>query len=242
MKALHRLPLALTLLLCACSASAPQRPPVPAPAPSAKKAVRVDVWHDLVCPWCRIGLHNLDAAVAQLKDVRVEVVHHAYQLEPNAPQSGTDMRRHLEEKFGADKLDAMLARVAAAGAESGVTFNWSAVKVSPNTAAAHALLAWAPQQKRPAVAAGLHRAHFDAGKNLGDPEVLAQVAASAGLDAAAARAAVQDPAHLGEVRAAVQEASRRGITGVPYYEVGGRVLRGAQSAAALASALRGAAK
>jgi len=232
---------ALVLLgLAACSTSAPQRPPVP--EATAPKVVRVDVWHDLVCPWCRIGLHNLDAAVAGLKDARVELVYHAYQLEPDAPQSGTDMRRHLEEKFGADKLDAMLARVTQAGAQSGVVFNWGAVKVSPNTAAAHALVAWAPVEKRPAVVVGLHRAHFDEGKNLGDPEVLAAVAAAEGLDAAAARAAAQDPVRLGEVRQSGKQASARGITGVPYYEVGGRVLRGAQSSAALASAMQAAAK
>jgi predicted DsbA family dithiol-disulfide isomerase len=232
----------LWLALCACSTSAPQHAAAPLPVPAARKVVRVDVWHDLVCPWCRIGLHNLDAAVAGLKDVQVEVVHHAYQLEPNAPQSGTDMRRHLQEKFGADKVDAMLSRVAAAGAESGVEFHWDAVKVSPNTAAAHALLAWAPLEKRPAVAAGLHRAHFDEGKNLGDPEVLAQVAGAAGLDVAAARAAVQDPARLAGVSASVQDAARRGITGVPYFDVGGRVLRGSQSAATLAATLQGMAK
>jgi len=235
---------ALALLLCAlaaCSTSAPQRPAAPEAA-VAPKVVRVDVWHDLVCPWCRMGLHNLDAAVAGLKDVRVEVVHHAYQLEPGAPQSGTDMRRHLEEQFGADKVDAMLARVTQAGAQSGVVFHWDAVKVSPNTAAAHALVEWAPRGKRSAVVAGLHRAHFDEGKNLGDPEVLAAVAAAAGLDGAAARGAVQDPSRLDGVRAAGQAASARGITGVPYYEVGGRVLRGSQSAAALTETLKAAAR
>ena len=108
------------------------------------------MWHDLVCPWCRIGLHTLDTAVATTTTAQVEVVHHPFQLEPDAPLSGTDMRAHLAEKFGADKLDAMLARVSQAGARHGVTFHWDAVKVSPNTASAHAVLDWAPSDRRAA--------------------------------------------------------------------------------------------
>lgn len=233
-----RLAVPVLLLLAACRPATPAAAPAGPTAPPA--TVRVEVWHDLVCPWCRIGLHNLETAVDGAADLRVEVVHHAFQLEPGAPQSGTDMRGHLVEKFGADKVDALLARVTAAGAQSGVHFDWSAVKVSPNTAAAHALLAWAPEERRRAVLHGLHAAHFDEGRNLGDPEVLAAVAAAAGLDASAARAAVQDSARLAAVAASGQDAARRGITGVPYFLVGGKVLNGAQSPAALSAALHAA--
>jgi predicted DsbA family dithiol-disulfide isomerase len=231
--------LLLALLSLSCTAAAPSAPPQAAARPLP--VVKVEVWHDLVCPWCRIGLHTLDAAVASTADAKVEVVHRPFQLEPNAPASGTDMRAHLAEKFGADKLDAMLARVGAAGARHGVTFNWDAVKVSPNTAAAHAVMEWAPADKRPALVKALHRAHFDEGKNLGDPSVLGEVAQSVGLDRGSAEAAVVDPARLEAVRTARAEASRRGITGVPYYVVGGRVLNGMQPPEALRAAIQSAA-
>ena len=229
----------LLLAALACTTAAPSAPPAAArPLPT----VKVEVWHDLVCPWCRIGLHTLDAAVASAQGVKVEVVHRPYQLEPDAPQSGTDMRAHLQAKFGADRMDAMLARVTQAGARHGVAFNWDAVKVSPNTASAHAVIEWAPAEKRPALTKALHRAHFDEGKNLGDPAVLGEAAASVGLDRAAAQSAAVDEAKLAFVRTARGEAQRRGITGVPYYVVGGRVLNGMQPPEALRAAIESAAK
>lgn len=236
---LARTSLSWALLAFSCTTAAPTAPPQPAARPLP--VVKVEVWHDLVCPWCRIGLHTLDAAVTSTSGAKVEVVHRPFQLEPNAPQSGTDMRAHLAAKFGADKLDAMLARVGAAGARHGVAFNWDAVKVSPNTAAAHAVMEWAPADKRPALVKALHRAHFDEGKNLGDPAVLGEAAAATGLDRAAAEAAAVDPARLDAVRTARGEASRRGISGVPYYVVGGRALNGMQPPEALRAAIETAA-
>jgi predicted DsbA family dithiol-disulfide isomerase len=238
-KPLVRTSLLPALLALSCTAAAPTPPPPATARPLP--VVKVEVWHDLVCPWCRIGLHTLDAAVASTTAAKVEVVHRPFQLEPNAPQSGTDMRAHLAEKFGADRLDAMLARVGAAGARHGVTFDWDAVKVSPNTAAAHAVTEWAPADKRPALVKALHRAHFDEGKNLGDPTVLGEAAQSVGLERAAAEAAAVAPARLEAVRTARTEASRRGITGVPYHVVGGRVLNGMQPPEALRAAIEAAA-
>lgn len=229
----------LLLAALGCTTAAPSPPTTTArPVPT----VKVEVWHDLVCPWCRIGLHTLDTAVASAQGVKVEMVHRPYQLEPDAPQSGTDMRAHLAARFGEDRLDAMLARVTQAGARHGVAFNWDAVKISPNTAAAHALIEWAPAEKRPALAEALHRAHFDEGRNLGDPSVLGEAAASVGLDRAAAQAAAVDEAKLAFVRTARTEAQRRGITGVPYYVVGGRVLSGMQPPETLRAAIESAVK
>jgi predicted DsbA family dithiol-disulfide isomerase len=216
-------------------------------APKAKEpppgpTVRVDVWHDTVCPWCRIGLHNLDTAIAGFQGARVEVVHHAYLLEPDAPPEGSDLRAHLAQKFGPNRVDAMLSRVSQAGAPYGIKFDWNAVAFSPSTAASHALIAWAPAEKRAAVVAAIHRAHFEEGKNLGDVNVLAAIARAAGLDEAAARAAITDPTRLAAVRAEAGNAAQRGISGVPHFEIGGRVLQGAQSPETIREALAGAVK
>jgi predicted DsbA family dithiol-disulfide isomerase len=215
---------ALFLALATACVVAPAAPAAPAPVTT----VRVDVWHDTVCPWCRIGLHNLDAALDGFTAARVEVVHHAFLLDPDAPAGGTDMREHLAQKVGADRLDSMLARVSQAGAPYGVRFNWDAVKTLPNTTASHALIEWAPPARRPAVIAAIQRAHFEDGRNIGDAD--------------AARAAVTDPARLAAVRAAAEGAARRGISGVPHYEIGGRALDGAQSPETLRAALEAAAR
>ncbi len=222
----------LSLLGCA-------RPP---PAP-ALPTVRVDVWHDTVCPWCRIGLHNLDTVVAASKDVRVEVVHHAFLLDPETPPGGRDFRAHLGAKFGGvDRLEPMFQRVSAAGAPYGVRFAWDKVRVSPDTTTSHSLIAWAPVEKRVALVDAIHKAHFEDGLDIGDVEVLASLAQSTGLDAEAARVAMKDSARREATRGEALAAANQGITGVPHFVIGAQQLNGAQSPEALAAAIRSAVK
>jgi predicted DsbA family dithiol-disulfide isomerase len=225
----------LTFSLLACA-----RPQPETPAPSVP-TVRVDVWHDTVCPWCRIGLHNLDAVVASLKDIRVEVVHHPFILDPSAPPQGRDFRAHLGAKFGGvDRLDAMFQRVSAAGAPYGVRFEWDKVRISPDTTASHVLIAWAPQDQRASVVDALHRAHFEEGRDIGDLEVLTDLARASHLDAAAARAAILDSARRNETRSQALAASSQGITGVPHFVMGAQTLNGAQPPERLTAAIRAA--
>ncbi|MFT3769063.1 MAG: DsbA family oxidoreductase [Minicystis sp.] len=204
-------------------------------------AMRVEVWHDLVCPWCRIGLHNLGVALDAWSGPAVEVVLRPYLLEPDAPPAGFDLRERLQKKLGAPPEQAF-ARVSEAGAKYGVRFDWEKVRVSPATAKGHALLAWAPREKQRAVLEVLHHVHFEDGANLGDDAVLVQIAKGAGLDGDAARAAVNDAARIAEVRAGARAASSLGIDGVPHFRFGARRLHGAQSPEALRAAIEGLAR
>jgi len=230
--------LAVALSLVGCTRS---QPSVSAPPPLP--TVRVDLWHDTICPWCRIGLHALDGAIAEAKDVHVDVVHHAFLLDPETPPGGRDFRAHLGAKFGGvDRLDAMFERVSAAGAPYSVRFAWDKVRVSPDTTGSHVLLAWAPIEKRAGLLDAMHRAHFEEGRDLGDVEVLAGLARAVGLDGDAARSAVNDTSRRAATRAEAAAAANQGITGVPHFVIGAQVLNGAQSPQTLAAALRAAAK
>lgn len=221
-----------TLLAVACvSDPAPPPPAVPAVAP-----VQVDVWHDTVCPWCRIGLHNLEVALAGLGDVPVELVHHPYLLEPDMPAEGRDLQAHYAAKFGADRMAGMFDRVTRAGAAAGVRFDFQSMKVSPATSASHALIEWAPSAKRAAVIAAVHKAHFEEGRNIGDAEVLSSIAASVGLDASEARTAVTDRTRLADLRRRAGEATAH-VRGVPHFVIGGRTLNGAQPPETLRAAI-----
>lgn len=215
----------------ACTPAVSGAPPAP--------RVTVEVWHDVVCPWCRIGLHNLEAVLAAdaATFAHVDVVIHPYLLDPDVPPEGQDLRARLAGKYGAERVEAMFARVARAGAADGVEFRWDRVKVAPNTVPGHALVAWAPADKRLAVLEALHRAYFEEGVDVGDVAVLEAIAVGLGLDGAAARAAVTDPARLAAVRAEAERANALGIHGVPHFVVGGRALHGAQDQEALAAAL-----
>lgn len=210
-------------------------------SPAATAPIRIDVWHDTVCPWCRIGLHNLDAVVDAWDGAPLDVVFHPYLLEPDMPPEGADLRERLGRKYGLERVEAMFGRVTQAGAAYGIRFDFSKVQRTPSTVGSHALVEWSPPDRRDAVVEELHRAYFEEGRDIGDADVLAEIARAAGLDGAAARAAVTDPERLARVRSAASVAAQRGIGGVPHFVIGGRALHGAQSPEALRNAIRAAA-
>lgn len=237
----------MTLLAVACVKPEPAVAPAPsaplvARAPSEQAAVRVEVWHDTICPWCRIGLHNLDVALSGMGDVAVEVVHHPYLLDPGAPAEGRDLQAHYGTMFGPEQLKAMNERVAQAGAAAGLNFEFSKMKVAPATVASHALIEWAPEGRRTAVTAAVQRAHFEEGHNIGDAQVLGDIAASLGLDRNAAVAAVTDPERLADIRRQAGQAQQAGVRGVPHFVVNGRALNGARSPEDLRAAIVAAAR
>ncbi len=207
-------------------------PPAPATA-----ALKVEVWHDLICPWCYIGLHNLGRALDGWQGPAVEVALHPYLLNPDMPPEGRDLRADLARKYPQATPDEMFARVTQAGAAHGVRFDWDKVRTAPDTAPGHALIAAAPAGRWRALVEALHHAYFQRGENLGDAGVLAAVAASAGVDAATSA----DPVRLAEVRARAARATAAGLRGVPHFRVGAQTLHGAQSPEALRRALQAAA-
>lgn len=177
--------------------------------------ITIDVVHDLICPWCRIGEHHLDAALAQRKSVPVQIRLHAYQLAPEVPPEGVDYRQHLLRKFGSlERLDQMQARLKSIGAPLGIIFN--SIQRLPNTLRAHALLAAVPQETQIPLLRALQRAYFEDGEDLGSPDVLIKGAVTAGLSPAAARAAL-DGADMEAARADAREMAQLGVTGVPTF-------------------------
>ncbi|MFO0626529.1 MAG: DsbA family oxidoreductase [Polyangiales bacterium] len=212
--------------LAACRSAEPDAPPpLPPPAPRPR---RVEVWHDTVCPWCRIGVHNLEIAVDLWRGPSFEVVFRPYLLEPDAPPEGADLREHLGRKYGAARVPAMFEDVSRAGAGYGVRFDWNRVRRAPNTVGSHALLAEASDLRRRPLIDALHRAYFEEGADIGDPEKLVSIATTAGLDAAAARRAVTNEAARATVRREAAAARARGIRAVPHFVIGDRTLTGAR--------------
>jgi predicted DsbA family dithiol-disulfide isomerase len=195
------------------------------------------VTHDTVCPWCRIGCHNLHAALDTLGPRGVEVVYRPYLLEPDLPPQGADLRERLGKKYGAERVASMFADVTRAGAKYGVRFDFDRVRVQPQTAPSHALIAWAPAAQRRALVTAIHLAYFEQGEDIGAPAVLAALARGVGLDADAALGAVRDAARLGAVRQQASSAQAGGMRGVPHFVIGARELHGAQSPEALREAM-----
>ena len=185
------------------------------------KTLRIDFVSDVVCPWCAVGLASLEQALQRLQgEVEAEIHFQPFELDPNMPAGGMDVAANLKRKYGMS--DAQLAenqeRIRARGAELGFTFDFNARSRTWNTFDAHRLLHWAAleaPQRQLSLKRALLVANFSEGRDIGNHEVLAEVAAGVGMDAARAREVLASGAFANEVREAEEFFRRNGINSVP---------------------------
>ena len=217
----------------------------PMHSPRPVRAFTIDVVSDVVCPWCYIGKRRLATALARVgaewPGVDFQVSWHPFELNPDLAAAGIDRQRYLADKFGgAERVAAIEARVVAAGATVGIPFAFASIGRQPNTLDAHRLVHWAQRQgAADALVEALFRAYFVDGRFIGDPEVLADVAAAAGYERAAARAMLAGDAGIAEVRALEARIRELGVDSVPFFIFDSRsAVAGAQEPDALADVLR----
>ncbi|MFP4229422.1 MAG: DsbA family oxidoreductase [Salinivenus sp.] len=202
----------------------------------------IDVYADIACPWCYVGRAHLKNALTQRPSLDVTLRWRPFQLQPNMPPTGRDFREVLSQKFGGwEQAQHMFERIQAMGAEDGLTFDFEAIEVAPNTANAHRLILWAQDQSADtadALATTLFRAYFTEGRNVSSPDVLVDCAGEVGLDRSDARALLDGDDYAAAVRESQQQAQQRGITGVPCYVFEGQhAVTGAQPADVFVEAL-----
>ncbi|SNS63885.1 DsbA family oxidoreductase [Sphingopyxis indica] len=203
----------------------------------ATPRLSVDIVSDVMCPWCIIGWLRFQAVMAHFAgrlDFRVQW--HPFELNPDMPPEGEDAAAHVQRKYGisAEQSRANSGKMAAIAAELGFTFNRGPGFRMRNSFDAHRLLSWAGALEEPEQAAAtgvqtalklaLFRAHFTDNRDVSDHGVLAEVAASAGLDGARAAAILASDDYAEMVR--VEEAwwADQNITGVPAFILDGRML------------------
>ncbi len=179
--------------------------------------LRIDIISDVMCPWCVIGYRQLATAL-QSKDVAHELHWHPFELNPNMPAEGQDLRTHLAEKYGttAEQSEANRAHMAALGSELGFQFNFVEGFRMHNTFNAHQLLHWAEEHGRKHdLKQALFEAHFTNACDLSDDTVLVDIAAETGLDRDEAKAVLADQRFAAEVRKEQNFWTSQGINGVP---------------------------
>ncbi|MCC6314389.1 MAG: DsbA family oxidoreductase [Thermomicrobiales bacterium] len=188
----------------------------------------VDVYHDIVCPWCRIGKAHLDQALSAWDGPPVEVRWRPFLLNPEAGPEPTDLMTYFREHHGVADPSQIFARVEQAGANAGLRFRFDRALSVP-TRDAHRLLALTAPERQPALLDALHHAYFEEGANLADLETLADLAGDVGED----RAGMLRRLRAGEGTDALEDALRQsaGIVqgGVPFFVFDDRyALSGAQ--------------
>lgn len=186
--------------------------------------MKIDVYADVVCPWCYVGQKRLEEALRSRPDLEVERRWRPFQLRPEMPAGGVPWRPFALEKFGGEEgMKRAFAHVAAAGEPDGLRFDFDRVASAPNTVDAHRLILHAARRGREwPVADALFRGYFAEGRDLNDPEALAAMAADAGLDPDEALAYLAGDSGAQDVWESQQVAAGLGIGGVPFYVIDDR--------------------
>ena len=213
--------------------------------------VTIDIWSDVMCPWCVIGYKNLEAALAGLEgEIEAEIRWLPFELNPDMPPEGEESRAHIARKYGRtpEQAEAGRTMMAERAAAAGFPFDYTGPGDPPrsmlwNTFDAHKLLKWTLDSAGPKAQTrlklALFAAHFQQRRNVGNRDVLLDVVEEQGLDRAAAMAALDDPQVAAEVRAEEQLAFDNNVSGVPAMVIDRKfIVPGAQDPETYANVLR----
>jgi len=206
----------------------------------ARPSIQVEVVSDVVCPWCYVGKHRLEAAIALNPDIDVRINWRPYFLNDWIPREGIDRQTYLETKFGsAERYGVIAERVAAAAAMEGLPYAPDKISRQPNTLDCHRLILWSRSVTDPGrVKQRLMELYFAEGADLTNPNVLVDAAAECGMDGDLVRRLLASDAEVDRIETEANGAKEAGIDGVPCFIFGGSaIVTGAQSPEYLASAI-----
>lgn len=180
--------------------------------------MQIDLFSDTVCPWCRIGKRHLELALESWDGEPVTVRYRSFFLDPTIPPEGRAFKAHMLAKGGGRiGLEGFFATPRQRGAAVGLTFNFEAIEKAPNTMLSHQLAYLAPEKRRGTVFDAIYAAYFEFGRDIGELDVLIDIAREVGLDGAAVRAGLLSGAAETQVLADIDFARQAGISGVPFF-------------------------
>lgn len=183
--------------------------------------IQLDIVSDPICPWCYIGKTQLDRALAARPTHPFVIEWHPFQLNPEMPAEGIARSGYYPRKFGGEEAAAKVTdTIMAAAAQAGLSFDLDAIPRVPNTLDAHRLILWAGLEgAQSAVVDALFQAYFQEHRDIGDREVLGDIADSAGMDAALVQQLLAGDADLELIRERDAAFREMGISGVPTFLV-----------------------
>ncbi|HZI81246.1 MAG TPA: DsbA family oxidoreductase [Vicinamibacterales bacterium] len=204
--------------------------------------MRVDIWSDIVCPWCYLGKRRFERALAAFEDrAEVEVVHRSFQLDPTRPKGQTQKRREMlmsKYHLTAAQVQTMDVRMEETAAADGLEYHLGD-GVTGNTFDAHRLLHLAgARDRQDATLERFYRAYFTEGRSLFDDDSLRALAVESGLDAADVAGVLAGDTYADAVAADIREAQALGANGVPFFVFDNRFgVSGAQATDVFAQVL-----
>jgi len=191
----------------------------------------IEVFSDLICPWCFIGKRRLDQALAGPEGEGVRVSWKPFQLYPDLPSEGVDRAAFYRARFGPGADSRRIGdRIGTEARDAGIALDFGRIERVPNTLAGHRLVSFFDDDPRQhALMDALFTAYFAEGRDLGDVAVLAEIAAGLGEEPARIRDRLESDEGTSDIRAQVQGAYNAGLSGVPCFILAGRfAIPGAQ--------------
>jgi|SRR6185312_3672809 predicted DsbA family dithiol-disulfide isomerase len=181
--------------------------------------MQIDIVSDTVCPWCFIGKRRLERALALRPDMEFDIRWRAYRLDPTIPPEGVDRKQYMQAKFGNNpNRQAMQDALKQAGDGEGIAFAFDKIARSPNTIDSHRLIRWAASAGvQNEVVERLFEAYFEEGRDIGNADVLVEIASDAGMDSATVADLLEQGADREIIENEDAMAHRLGITGVPTF-------------------------
>jgi predicted DsbA family dithiol-disulfide isomerase len=202
--------------------------------------MRIDIYSDIVCPWCYLGKRRFELAMAARPQYEPRVTWRPFELNPELPVEGVDRAAYLAAKIGSPKRVAEAhAELERQGKACGIEFRFDLIERMPNTRRSHLLMGHAARSGRQTLVMDrVMRAYFEEGCDIGDIEVLVKLGVEAGLAEHESRSTLILRAGHDAVIAAERHAAVLGITGVPTFIFDGQyTISGAQEVGTLARVL-----
>ena len=183
------------------------------------EAIKLDIMSDPICPWCYIGKAHLDRALQDHPDHPFAIEWHPFQLNPDMPREGMDRRSYLERKFGGKEgAVRAYAPVVEHAEKAGLKINFEAMQRTPNTLDAHRLIHWAGiEGRQTAAVSALFKAYFVEARDIGDAEVLADIADSIEMDAAVVTRLLKSDVDAQDIRDRDAHSRKMGVNSVPTF-------------------------
>ncbi len=187
----------------------------------SKKTVTVDIVSDIVCPWCWLGRQYFDKAVAVAPNIDVQINWRPFMLDAGIPEKGMPYSDYMQAKFGTGRSDtfkAMREHLEQASGAAGIEFHFDDIPRRPNTLKAHLLIKWAAgQSKAHAASAALFQAFFQDLRDVGDTEILADIATEIGMDGKLVIELLETGRDVDKLKAELAYFQQLGVTSVPTF-------------------------
>ena len=213
-----------------------------------KTTIQVDIVSDIVCPWCWLGVKLFEKAAKQ-SNQNINISWRPYMLDPSVPEGGVPYRDYMKQKFGdtpSNKFTEMRKHLEQAGPQHGIEYKFDDIPLRINTLNAHRFLKWAQgqgQDKGNEASEALFKAYFTDLKDLGDPTILAEIAAGIGMDGDLVLELLTQDNDKNAVREEIMFFRNLGVNAVPTFIYNGQfAVQGAQPPKAHIDAIKKAAQ